>query len=466
VNSRLDKEALQPESFLLELIQAVDRFNHANITEDVRQRAKDVILDTVGVILHGNRTDYLRRLAISLSSGVECKGSTVFGWGYELPPHEAAWINASGGTVHELDEGHRYAKGHPGIGIVPTVLALAQKMNLSGAATLNQIIFGYEFSARISQAIGKLKLDFHPHGTWGTLGAAFAAARTIGLSGEQLENAVFSAASLSMVSGRAAVTSGASIRNMYAGFAVLNGMLCAEAASAGIAAPVEAFASFRNIISLKPFKSYELVSFVGKPFEITRNYFKRHAACAHVHAALDAFVRAMEDSNLIGNKIRSVKVETYPEAAALCDWKNLTPVSAKFSIPYAISARIVSGETGPCAFENDMIERVRRSGWLDRIFVVEMENSADLLQDLRPARVTLTLNDGSKASAMVQIPRGHFDNPFDNGFLEDKFRYLTKGLLARDQQDEIVFSTRRLDSLDHIRDYFASLNYIDAKGKH
>jgi 2-methylcitrate dehydratase PrpD len=422
-----------------------------------------MVLDTVGVILHGNRTGYIRRLALSSAGRSTNGGAAVLGWGHRLAPHLAGWINASGGTVHELDEGHRFARGHPGIGVVPTVLALAQAMGLSGADTLDQIVLGYEFSAKMAQAIGSLKPVFHPHGICGTLGATFAATRTLGLSDQQVENAVLSVASLSIASGRAAVTAGASIRNLYAGFAVLNGMLCAEAAGAGVTAPSEALAAYIGMIGKHPFDPADTLSLVGKPFEITRNYFKRHATCAHVHAALDALERAVEENGIEPDKIRFVRVETYPEAAALSDWTNLTPVSAKFSIPYAISARLVSGQTGPSVFEPDVIECVRRSGWLERIAVAELDNEAGMMPDWRPARVVLTLKGGNKTSTMVHLPQGHFDHPFAPGMLEEKFRSLTKGMLTGDQQDTIIARTRELECLEHLADYFGLLVYACAK---
>ena len=48
------------------------------------------------------------------------------------PPLDAALLNGTAGTWLELDEGNLFAKGHPGIQVVPAAVALAQDLGSSG----------------------------------------------------------------------------------------------------------------------------------------------------------------------------------------------------------------------------------------------------------------------------------------------------------------------------------------------
>src|SRR5258706_15924832 len=98
----------------------------------------------------------------------------VIGTGRRASASDAALLNGTAGTWLELDEGNLYAKGHPGIQVVPAAVALAQETTCSGTDLLLAIALGYELSARISRA-ANVRLSVHPHGTYGVIGAAVAA---------------------------------------------------------------------------------------------------------------------------------------------------------------------------------------------------------------------------------------------------------------------------------------------------
>src|SRR5687767_15332128 len=76
----------------------------------------------------------------------------VIGTGWRTNALDAALLNGTAGTWLELDEGNLFAKGHPGIQVVPAAVAAAQEMGASGADLLLAVTLGYEVSARISRA--------------------------------------------------------------------------------------------------------------------------------------------------------------------------------------------------------------------------------------------------------------------------------------------------------------------------
>src|SRR6202030_1661799 len=97
----------------------------------------------------------------------------------------AAFLNGTAGTMLEIDEGNQFARGHPGIHVVPAVLAAAEELGSSGSDVLLAIALGYEIGSRVGIA-SKLRVTMHPHGTWGTVGAAVAVARLHGASSKQM----------------------------------------------------------------------------------------------------------------------------------------------------------------------------------------------------------------------------------------------------------------------------------------
>ena len=88
----------------------------------------------------------------------------------------AAFINGSAGTFLEMDEGNRFARGHPAIHVIPAAMAIGQKRDASADTFLAAVMAGYEVGSRLGAA-SSLRGAMHPHGTWGTIGAAAAAGR-------------------------------------------------------------------------------------------------------------------------------------------------------------------------------------------------------------------------------------------------------------------------------------------------
>jgi 2-methylcitrate dehydratase PrpD len=143
---------------------------------DVLARTRWLVADTLPVIAAGMQQPEMQALSSRHLATAAAGKAWVPGTGKRAGALDAALLNGTAGTCLELNEGNLYAKGHPGIQVVPAAIALAQEMDVSGAELLMAIAVGYETGSRISSA-AKMKLAVHPHGTWGVVCAAVAAAR-------------------------------------------------------------------------------------------------------------------------------------------------------------------------------------------------------------------------------------------------------------------------------------------------
>lgn len=74
----------------------------------------------------------------------------------------------------ELDDGNRFAQGHPGVSVIPTVLALGEKEKITGRSAIVATVAGYESFGRIGAAGNPSHFNrgFHTTGTCGTFAAA------------------------------------------------------------------------------------------------------------------------------------------------------------------------------------------------------------------------------------------------------------------------------------------------------
>lgn len=394
----------------------------------VRARAIRVFQDTVGVILRGAEAPEVRRLATALPKAGRA-GATILARGFpRCDPFTAAWVNGTAGIFLELDEGHR-PTGHPGIHVLPAALALAEWRGRSGRDFLAAFILGYEVAARISHAT-RLRQGVHPHGHMGTVGAAAACAKLLRLNAAGVRHATAQAASLGLATSWTPCFEGATGRNLYAGAAGAIGLRCALAAAAGFTGPERPLRETFGTLLGRRFDPARLVEGLGKEFEIATGYAKFHACCAANHPALDALDAILRRRPVAPGAVARVAVETTPYFTIVDKPYRPFSLSAKFSLPYAVAARLVTGGTGVEAFEGAALTDPRIRRLSRRVAVGAGAEWARRWPRDGGATVTLTLATGERLRASCANPFGAPRNPASAAALRRKFLSLTAPVLG------------------------------------
>ncbi|HZS33302.1 MAG TPA: MmgE/PrpD family protein [Methylomirabilota bacterium] len=398
------------------------------IPEPVRRHACLVIADTLGVILGGSEEPEPRRLR---TSAERAPGpATILASGFpRVEPWWAIVVNGLAGTTLELDEGHRFARGHPGIHVVPAALAEAERLDVPGAALVGAVVLAYDVAARLGGA-GPVRAGMHMHGVHGTVGAAAAVARLRGLDRERTARALGVAAGLTLATSWRTALEGATVRNAYAGVAGATGWLAVDLAEAGITSLPDMLGETFGRISGTGLDAGAVLDGLGRRFEITRNYFKRHACCRYSHPAIEALESLLTGAPLDAAGIVGVRVATSALAATMDAREPVGALAAKFSIPYAIAARLLLGHCGPEAFREPALSDSRVRALARRVEVVEDPALTALVPRLRPARVEVRLADGRVLAAQVDNPAGEFDRPYSLATLREKFRALAAPVLG------------------------------------
>ena len=158
----------------------------------VRLHTGWILADTLAAIAAGSAEPELRALAQRQRLG---SGATLIGLGQQAHPEAAALVNGTSGTFLEMDEGNRFSRGHPAIHVLPAALALCEQQGADADPVLSALVVGYEVGSRLGAA-SQLRSAMHPHGTWGTVGAAAACARVMGLDAAGMREAINIASSL------------------------------------------------------------------------------------------------------------------------------------------------------------------------------------------------------------------------------------------------------------------------------
>ena len=245
------------------------------VPEHVQQRLRLVLLDVLGVACLGATDPAQQRFvdAWAPSAGP----SPVFGAGVHASVEAAAWLNATALVRLELDEGNKYAKGHPAAHGFPAVLALAAAQQAESADVLVSLLAAYEVAARYGRAT-RLRAGMHPHGSWGVVGAAAGCARLLRLDGEATAGAIDAAAGMPIAGHFSSALDGNRVRDAWMGASNVSGLNAARLAAAGLASNTGTAARSLGEL-LGAFDPQENDGRSGTRWDVEHGYFKRHAAC-------------------------------------------------------------------------------------------------------------------------------------------------------------------------------------------
>lgn len=393
-----------------------------------------ILADTVGAIAGGSAEPEARTLAAKQTQGGR---SYLVGHGRFSDAASAAFMNGVSGTFLELDEGNRFSRGHPAVHVIPAVLACAGS-RADPNSVLSAIVAGYEVASRIGSA-GRLRSSMHPHGTWGTIGAAVAIGRLDGVSPQEMRNLINIASSLTIATSKQTMLEGALVRNVYSGLANRHGLLALDLLKSGFTGEDDGLGSLFGQVVSESFDPAQTVEALGRRWCLQQNYFKLHACCRYNHAALDVLDALAQDDRLPpAAEIAAVHVETYDIAAELDDQEPANTLAAKFSIPFAVAARLHRGGSGWRSFTWKEVKDETIRALSARVHVTEDPSMTARLPHERPARVTITLANQRQITHEVSVNRGDETSPYSRDQLATKFQDLTGRIWPAAHCDELL----------------------------
>ena len=431
-------------SYLRELAGFACRTRLADFPPPVLERTRWLVADSLPVIAAGMQQPEMQALLKYHSS----KGqSSVFGTGKRAGCLDAALLNGTAGTWLELNEGNLIAKGHPGIQVLPAALALAQEAGASGEALLVAIAVGYEVCSRISRA-AQMKISVHPHGTWGTLGAAVAAGRLKGFDERRMLELINVAATMGMATSRQTLLDGATVRNIFTGHAGYMGLVAARLVECGFTGEKDSPASIYGKVLADGFDPQKATEKLGREWILAQGYFKLHPTGRYVHSAIDALEDLLARSGKLDlARIERIEVKAYRLAAMLKETRVTSSFGARFSVPFALATILHHGRSELAAFEQPAVDNPAIQALAARVHVQEDASytaryPAEQVVDLR-----IAMSDGRAHEGRCTITKGEPSRPHRPEELQAKFMQLGVPIWGEPVARRLLEGCLRLDEL-------------------
>lgn len=392
------------------LAEAAAATSFAQVPAEVRARVVALVGDTLAVAALGSARTELRELTASFAASTPVGPATVVGSVRGWPTATAAFLNGCTVAADQLQDGHRLARGHPASHTVPAALAVAEERDAATGEFLSAVLAGYEVGARLGHLMGGTPDGVHDIGTWGQVASSVAAAR-LGAPGDAgaMRRAIELSAAAVLLTDAGTVFTGWHGSHALLGFSVQHGLTAGLAAVAGMqAAPGVWERHFLPVAARAPGR-LDPGHAAGRwtRWEVLNGYVKAYPTCAHLHGVHEAIDTVLAEG-VTAEQVAAVDVAVFAGAAGF-DAVADTELAARFSIPSTVAIHLRGGRldestltarqvSNPAVRELARLVRVRHDPGLDAGY-----------PDGRPARVVVTLIDGSRCVASVGRPRWDAD---------------------------------------------------------
>ena len=312
----------------------------------MRNKALTCLIDTIwGCLRVHDDSRALAALRSTLLDGVEMQ-SAILTTGHRADAADAAFVNAIACASTDRSDTHVATATHPGIIVIPALLAALSRSGGSGADLLRGIVVGYEVMSRIARAIMSPELAsvFRPTAIAAPVAAAVAVATGLRLD----SNAIVAAGALAAqtaIGFNEWARAGTGEHAFHAGFAARNAVTCAFVAARGAQAAPSALDGASGLLAgyRVRHRAPELTRALGEEYEMHGIVFKPAPACffAQTPAQLaESVVQELPDIAEIA-KIEigvTAAAAAYPGCAETSGFAS--EQSAVMSIPFAVAATL------------------------------------------------------------------------------------------------------------------------------
>jgi 2-methylcitrate dehydratase PrpD len=437
------------------LAEHVCGMEFADLPIATRVATRNDVLDTFGCLLGGSGAPGIAELARVIGGWGGAPQSQVMLWQLRLPAPLAAMINAS--MAHALDFDDTLDHGgsiHPGASVLAASLAVSDMLGgVSGQRLLLAIALGLDVSCRVALA-STLDRGWHRTAAMGVFGATAAAGKLLGLSVEQMVNALGIAFSHA-AGNRQCIVDGALTKRLQAGQAASSGVLAAMLASEGFTGAHNIFLGRFGFFELYQPNGHDrakLLEDLGREFRGDQLSFKPYPCGRPQHAILDAAIAARNQLGL-GTaielaEIADVRVTTV--AATLAEQfdgashkrRPTQIVEAQFALPYLIAAALVHGRVG--------ITEVADIHNAQVLHIAERMAGIDAGPE--KAAVTISLRDGRSATGTTGSPLGSPENRLSIEQLRAKFADCARNAVRPLSGDAVHEAAHAILHLEEIQD--------------
>ena len=443
-----------------ELARFIANLEYEHLPATVRERVKDIILDTLASAIagrQGDETQQVRTLAAALGDSRE---ASVIG-GEQLSLAGATLLNGYLITAVTVCDVHRPTLCHTTPQVVPPALAIAERNGASGRALITAVAAGLETTVRVGLGTNYPAFrarGWHSPGVIGPFGGAAAAGKLLGLDAECQRNAFGLAGSQS--AGTFAHWGTPTIK-FHQSRGALSGLMAALLAETGFLASAEVLAhkdgGLFNAYS-DGGRSDAVGADFGRRWELEQIALRLWPAASSIQSVITALFALINAHDLKPARIASVRVglsKTVYDMHGTLAWND--KFKALLSTPYVTSIVLHDRR---CWLEQFEAARFRDAA-VDAFARERVKVEIDPRVEGTGAVVEIRTIEGAVHTDRRTAPKGDPSDPLTRAEIEEKLRTAAVGFLSDEAVERITALVGHLDRLANVRELLAAVRPME-----
>lgn len=443
----MNRESISP--VMRQLSAYIARALRKPLPPAVLEKTKHHVLDTIAAMLSGSRLLPGRKALSFVRTLGGAREAGVIGSRIVTSAVNAALANGMAAHADETDDSHAASLTHPGCGVVPAALAMAERERRSGAALLRAVALGYDVGCRLTLSLDayQFREDGHSTHSFGPMfGAAAAAAALAGLKESQVRHVLsYTAQQAAGISCWMRDEEHIEKAFDFGGMPARNGVTAAAMVAHGFSGVEDVFAGERSFFvayGRKPAPE-ALVCGLGETYEIMNTNIKRWSVGSPIQAPLDSLAELMEKHEFETQDITKLVVRVAHQGANTVDNRDMPDICMQ----HMCAVMLLDGTVSFKSSHDEKRMRERR--------VVAIREKVELVGDdalsaAMPSRqgiVELQLRDGRTLRHHTKAVRGTADNPMTRAEVDAKSYALMLPVIGRGRARKLCDAVWQLDRL-------------------
>ncbi len=420
----------------------------ATLEPPVIEKAKHHIVDTVAAMVSGTALHVGERALAALPAFEGLAEATVFGQVRRYPAYWAAMFNAMLAHADETDDSHESSKTHPGCGIVPTALAMAQRQRKGGMDLIRAVCAGYDVGPRITEALGAMALNHagtSSHAMGAIFGAGASASVLAGFDPAQVRRLLsYLAHESSGLACWMAEHDHVQKAYVFGAMGAKNAITATLLVQSGWTGLDEALEGPRTLFEARarPGTARTMEEPLSLGAEILGSNIKKWCVGSPAQAPLDC-VEALLTQLPPAEDIESVTVEIRADEAFIVDNRDMPNICLQHLVALYLVDRTLSFDSvhDPARIDDPRVLAVRSR--------VKLVASEALLRDGgRQAILTLQARGGQVLRKHVRHVRGTWGDPMPRAEIDAKARDLLQPVVGASATERLLQTLWNLEHLD------------------
>ena len=420
----------------------------------VVEKTKHHILDTLAAMVSGSRLapgkkaiGYVRTLG-----GV--KEALVIGSKIVTSAVNAALANGMLAHADETDDSHAPSLTHPGCGIVPAALAVAERERRNGTALIRAVTLGYDIGCRLTQALDayQFREDGHSTHSFGPMfGAAAAAGALARLREREARHLLsFTAQQASGIS--CWMRDGEHVEKAFdfGGMPARNGVAAATMVAHGFSGVDDVFAGERNF-----FVAYgrapdpaALIRGLGVDYEIMNTNIKRWSVGSPIQAPLDSLIDLIRERQITAREVKRVVVRVAHQGANTVDNRAMPDICMQ----HMCAVMLIDGKVTFLSAHDEKRMRDRKVLALRSRIELRGDDALAAAMPSRQGIVEITLSDGREFKHHTKAVRGSAESPMTRSEVDEKCHDLIAPVLGRARARKLCDAIWQLEKVRDARE--------------